>query len=232
MGIVVRRRRCKGCWLKIVAKRMDFCPRPNIVVRCAMSWEKSSASRHPKKRVTNSTTRRVSNPFYLAVLKGVGTFYGGILGKVNNTASTLTWIHSRGHRDWTKRHEVDFGCRLGWEIDLWRFRGSGIKTEQDIVFRGNFFFSILFWPMCIFFHKFLGWLQLAITLPYIDAFNTYIVTCAWNIKPCTSRSIFILLPRNPFKNCFPSPIYVRNGPQVLLSNPVPPWIHWTKNWQP
>ena len=24
---------------------------------------------------------------------------------------------------------VDFGCRLGWEFDLWRFRGSGMKTE-------------------------------------------------------------------------------------------------------
>jgi hypothetical protein len=25
---------------------------------------------------------------------------------------------SRGCRDWKKIHEVDFGCKLGWEIDF------------------------------------------------------------------------------------------------------------------
>ena len=30
----------------------------------------------------------------------------------------LTNSLARGHQDWTKRHEVDFGCRLGWEIDF------------------------------------------------------------------------------------------------------------------
>jgi hypothetical protein len=32
--------------------------------------------------------------------------------------------------------------------------------------------------------------------PYIDEFNTYIVTCGRNTKPCTSPSNFVLQPRN------------------------------------
>ena len=38
----------------------------------------------------------------------------------------------RGHRDLKKRPEVDFGCRLGWEIDFRRFRGGRIKIERDV----------------------------------------------------------------------------------------------------
>ena len=34
--------------------------------------------------------------------------------------------------------EVDFGCRLGWEIDFWRFRGSEIYISWEL------FFSVLF----------------------------------------------------------------------------------------
>jgi len=52
--------------------------------------------------------------------------------------------------------------------------------------------------MRIFFQKKMDnfWTNYHVILPYIDAFDTYIVTCAWNTKPCTSHSIFILLPWN------------------------------------
>ena len=64
-----------------------------------------------------------------------------------------------------------------------------------------FFFLFCFrliWPMRIFFEFFLGdfWTNYHVILPYIDVFDTYIVTRAWNTKPCTSHSIFIPLPRN------------------------------------
>ena len=50
---------------------------------------------------------------------------------------------NKGHQDQKKKHEVNFGCRLGLESDFWRSWGSGIKTEQDIgrfIFHGNIFF--------------------------------------------------------------------------------------------
>jgi len=41
-------------------------------------------------------------------------------------------VSARGCRDLKKIHEVDFRCKLGWEIDFWSFRGSRIKIEQDV----------------------------------------------------------------------------------------------------
>ena len=67
-------------------------------------------------------------------------------------------------------------------------------------FVGTFFFLFCFWlidPLRIFFKFFLGSFltYYHVILPYIDAFDTYIVTGAWNTKPCKSHSIFILLSR-------------------------------------
>ena len=106
----------------------------------------------------------------------------------------------RGHRDWKKRPKVDFRCKLGWAIDFWRSRGSGVKIEWDnasFIFRGKFFFLFCFRlidPLRIFFKKNLGkcWTNYHVIFPYIDAFDTYIVTGAWNTKPCTSHSTFII----------------------------------------
>ena len=57
---------------------------------------------------------------------------GGLPGVWSYHIQHHTCHHPRGHRDWTKKHEVDFGCRLGCEINFWRFRGNRIKIERDV----------------------------------------------------------------------------------------------------
>ena len=109
---------------------------------------------------------------------------------------------SRGHRKLKKRHHVDFGGRLGWEIDIWRSEAQEIKSEQDIgeiIFRGNNFFLFSFRlieALRIFFEIFWEnfWTNYHVQLPYIDTFDTYMVIGAWNTKPCTSCSNFISWP--------------------------------------
>ena len=99
----------------------------------------------------------------------------------------VSWrvFDAKGCWDWRKIHKVNFGCKLGWEID---FRGlwvNQMKIEQDIcsfIFMGIIFFLFCFQlidAMCIFKKK-LGtlWTNYHVIFPYIDAFNTYIVTCA------------------------------------------------------
>jgi hypothetical protein len=64
---------------------------------------------------------------------------------------------------------------------------------------GTFFFLfgfMLIRALCIFFEILLKnfWTNYHVKLPYMDTFDTYMASGAWNTKPCTSHSILISLP--------------------------------------
>ena len=109
-----------------------------------------------------------------------------------------------------KRPGVDFRCKLGWDINFWRCKIK-IWPRYWFIFSLSFVFDLMGqckgardvapwpevwggWVNAIFLNGF--WTAHHVILPYKDAFNTNIVTRAWNTKPCTSRSNFILPLRN------------------------------------
>ena len=85
------------------------------------------------------------------------------------------------------RPRVDFRCRLGWEIDFWRFKGGRTKFEQNF---GSLIFSKKKKKKKTFFFR-----------NFLDFFwSNHLETCAWNTKLCISRSNLILLPWNHRKS--------------------------------
>ena len=137
---------------------------------------------------------------------------------------------NKGAPESEKRPDVDFGCMLG----NWFLKVSKKAVEQKLskilvhlYFMGAFFFPLFFFrliePMRIFFENFLGdfWTNYHVIFPYIDAFNTYIVTRAWNTKTCTCGSNFIL----PIRNCQKSISQPNTHPnRKFFPIPVPPWL--------
>jgi len=60
-----------------------------------------------------------------------------------------------------------------------------------------------------------------VIFPYIDTFDTYIVTGAWNTKPCTSHSTFILLSWKLQKSISQPNLHLKST-LGLFSNPGAP----------
>jgi hypothetical protein len=50
---------------------------------------------------------------------------------VSNTDTGPGGNVEAGHQDLKKTPSVDFGCRLGWKVDIW-FGGGRTKIEGDV----------------------------------------------------------------------------------------------------
>ena len=83
--------------------------------------------------------------------------------------------------------------------------------------------------MRIFFKKNLDnfWTNYHVIFPYIDEFNTYIVTRAWNIKPSISHSIFIQLLWNLQKSNSQPHLHLKSRSYTFLQSRCPLALMYT-----